>query len=32
MNWDHTIATVVPYVALAVAFVIGFGTFAAYFQ
>jgi hypothetical protein len=32
MNWDHMIATVVPYAAIAVAFLIGFGTFAAYFH
>jgi hypothetical protein len=32
MNWDHMIATVAPYGALAVAFLIAFGTFAAYFQ
>ena len=28
MNWDHRIATVAPYAALAIAFVVGFGTFA----
>jgi hypothetical protein len=32
MNWDHMIATVAPYAALAAAFLIGFGTFAVYFR
>ncbi len=32
MNWDHMIATVVPYAALTLAFLIGFGTFAAHFH
>ena len=32
MNWDHMIATVVPYAAMAVAFLVAFGTFAAYFH
>ena len=32
MNWDHRIATVAPYAALTIAFVVGFATFAAYFQ
>jgi hypothetical protein len=32
MNWDHMIATVAPYAATAIAFLIGFGTFAAYFH
>jgi len=32
MNWDHMIATVAPYAAIAVAFLVTFGTFAAYFH
>jgi H+/gluconate symporter-like permease len=32
MNWDHMIGTIAPYAALTIAFLVGFGTFAAYFQ
>jgi hypothetical protein len=32
MNWDHLIGSIAPYAALTIAFLVGFGTFAAYFQ
>jgi hypothetical protein len=32
MNWDHLIGSIAPYLALTIAFLVGFGTFAAYFH